>query len=61
VFNAARAHSRLHRAAVAALSSITTVVLQQQKLDGVIRYLERYGEHVKSFELRGDLIWDGRL
>lgn len=57
VFNADRAHSRLHRAAVAALSNITTVVPQQQKLDGVILYLERYGEHVKSFELRGDLVW----
>jgi hypothetical protein len=40
VLNAARAHSRLHQAAVLALRSITAVVAQQQRADSVLVYVK---------------------
>jgi hypothetical protein len=39
LFSAARAHSRLHQAAVLALSSITAVVSHQQQADSVLVYV----------------------
>lgn len=42
VCSAARTHSRLHQAAVEALSSITARVDQQQA-DSVVRYLAKHG------------------
>jgi hypothetical protein len=55
-FCAARAHSRLHQAAVLALRSITAVVTQQQQADSVLLYLSKHGQHVDSvsIEYTGD-------
>jgi hypothetical protein len=53
LFSAARAHSRLHQAAVAALRSITADVPQQQQLDGVLLYLGKHGSLVDRLDLRG--------
>jgi hypothetical protein len=53
VFSAARAHSKLHQAAVAALRSITADVPQQQQLDGVLLYLGKHGSMVDRLDLRG--------
>jgi hypothetical protein len=47
-FAAARAHSRLHQAAVLALRSITAVITKQQQVDGVLLYLGRHSQHVDS-------------
>ena len=52
VCRAARAHSRLHQAAVQALSSITLVTDQQQRLDDLQLYLSQHGRHVSSLNLR---------
>jgi hypothetical protein len=52
LFSAARAHSRLHQAAVVALSSITVDVKQQQHVDRVLLYLEQHGRHVSSVHLQ---------
>ena len=49
--SAARAHSRLHQAAVLALRSITVVVTKQAQADHVLRYLEKHAKHVDSLEL----------
>jgi hypothetical protein len=52
LFNAARAHSRLHQAAVQALSSVTVSrIQQQQQLDGLLRYLSKYGHQVDLMDL----------
>jgi hypothetical protein len=51
--SAARSHSRLHQAAVAALQRITVRVTQQQQMDGVLLYLDRHGQHVNSIHLTG--------
>jgi hypothetical protein len=58
LFSAARAHSRLHQAAVLAASSIravvhgrNTVVQQQHKADSVLLYLGKHGQHVGSIRL----------
>ena len=48
LFAAARAHSRLHQAAVLALRSITAVITKQQQVDGVLLYLGTHSEHVDS-------------
>jgi hypothetical protein len=53
LFSAARAHSKLHQAAVVALRSITLHVSQQQQIDGVMVYLGKHHQHVDSFELVG--------
>lgn len=53
LFNAARAHSRLQQAAVAALNSITAVNCnQQQVLDSVLLYLGKHGRHLDSVQLK---------
>ena len=55
LFSAARAHSRLHQAAVTVLHSIDIPILQQQRLDSVLLYLDRHGSHVNSLNLRRPL------
>jgi hypothetical protein len=51
--SAARAHSKLHHAAVLAASSIKAVVSQQQ-VDGMLQYLTKIAQHVNSIELQGN-------
>jgi hypothetical protein len=51
LFSAARAHSRLHQAAVLAASSVKAVLHQQA--DSVLQFLESYGQHVSSIALEG--------
>jgi hypothetical protein len=53
LFNAARAHSRLHQAAVVALRSIKKQVSPQQ-ISGIMVYLGKHGQHMNSLDLRGD-------
>ena len=53
LFCAARAHSRLHQAAVVALHSIKVHVGEQQQMDSVLLYLDKYGQHVDSIHLVG--------
>jgi hypothetical protein len=53
LFSAARAHSRLHQAAVLALRSITTVVREQQQMDDVVLYLSKHSHSVNSIKLAG--------
>ena len=54
LFNAARAHSRLHQAAAAALRSITAVLAIQQQVEGVLHYLSLYRQHLYSLDLTGN-------
>jgi hypothetical protein len=54
LFNAARAHSRLHQAAVLALRSITTSATQQQQVNSILLYLCLHGQHIDSINLQGD-------
>jgi hypothetical protein len=61
VLSAARAHSRLHQAAVAALHSISTVVPNQQHLDQVLLYLGKHGSHVGHIQLKNDPCWSASL
>ena len=57
MFSAARAHIRLHQAAVVALSSITVNAKTQQQLDdSLLPYLGKHGQHVDSMVVRG--AWD---
>jgi hypothetical protein len=53
LFSAARAHSRLHQAAVLVVSHITAEVEQQQQVDSVLQYLANHGQHVLSLNLEG--------
>ena len=48
LIHAARAHSRLHQAAVVALRSITASVRHQQQMEGVIAYVGKHSQHVNS-------------
>jgi hypothetical protein len=50
--SAARAHSRLHQAAAAALRSVTAKVVRQKQVDSVLMYLRKYS-HVDSISLQG--------
>jgi hypothetical protein len=52
LFSAARAHSRLHQAAVLAASSITAIVSCQQQADSVLQYLRIHGQHVNSLAIQ---------
>jgi hypothetical protein len=52
--SAARAHSRLHQAAVTVLHSITAVIEQQQQADSVLVYFSKHGQHIDSISLKGD-------
>ena len=53
LFSAARAHSRLHQAAVQSLNSITAVLHQQQQVDSMLLYLDNNGQHVSSLAIDG--------
>jgi hypothetical protein len=53
VFNAARAHSTLHQAALVALRRIWLNCTQQHQADGVLTYLSKHGPHVDSVYLTG--------
>lgn len=55
LFSAARAHSRLHQAAVSVLSSIKAVLPQQQGADSILLYLQNHGKHINSIDLEGCL------
>ena len=51
LFSAARAHSRLHQAAVLATSSISAVLKHQQQADSVLLYVTNHAQHVSSISL----------
>jgi hypothetical protein len=54
VCTAARAHSRLHQAAILAVSSIKAKRLDQQKLDSLLSvYLPLHGSRIDSISLEG--------
>jgi hypothetical protein len=53
LFSVTRAHSRLHQAAAAALSSIAVQVTRQQQLDDMLLYLGTHSRHVRSIGLKG--------
>jgi hypothetical protein len=55
VFSAARAHSKLHQAAVTALRSIRASMQTQQELDGVLLYFSKHGHDVDSLDL--ERVW----
>lgn len=48
MFSVSKAHSRLHKAAAAALSSIKAEHTQERQLEGVMAYLGEHGSHVSS-------------
>jgi hypothetical protein len=52
VLSAARAHSRLHQAAVLAVRSITAVVAQQRQLDDMLLYLSKHRQHIDSVSIK---------
>lgn len=54
LLSAARAHSRLHKAAVLALSSITWKVRSQQHLDDMLQWLGKHGQHFAGLKLTRD-------
>ena len=56
MFSAARAHSRLHQAAVLAVSSIKAHLMKQQQVDSILLYLTKHGKHILSLEVVGP--WD---
>ena len=47
LFSAARAHSRLHQAAVQVLSSIDVQTATQQQVDSLMLYTDRHCQHVR--------------
>jgi hypothetical protein len=54
VCSAARAHSKLHQAAVLALSTITANLTTQQQLDdSLLPYLAEHGQYIDSIHLLG--------
>jgi hypothetical protein len=53
LLSAARAHSKLHQAAVQALHSIHAVMTQQQQHDSVQLYLSKHSHHVQDMVLKG--------
>jgi hypothetical protein len=57
LFSAARAHSRLHQAAILAASSIKAVVPYQNELDSALLYLTQYGQHVNSLDVMYNFSW----
>jgi hypothetical protein len=54
VLSAARAHSRLHQAAVLALRSITAVVKSQEQVNSVLLYLSKHGQHLDSVSIEDE-------
>lgn len=53
LFNAARAHSRLQKAAELALDSMYVSCTSQQQADSALMFLGQHGEHVGSIRLKG--------
>jgi hypothetical protein len=51
MISAATAHSRLQRAAGAALSRVTARKLRKDPVDSLLRYLAKHGQHVRSLDL----------
>jgi hypothetical protein len=51
LFSAARAHSRLHQAALLALSSISVANARQEQVDGLVQYLSEHGRQLNSVEV----------
>jgi hypothetical protein len=49
--SAARAHSRLHKAAVRALCNITAILPDQEYADSMLAYLDRHGRKIESINL----------
>jgi hypothetical protein len=59
--SAATAHSRLHQAAVEALGSMTVISAKcrdQARVDSMLLYLSKHGQHVRSLALHGQQRWD---
>jgi hypothetical protein len=52
LFSAARAHSRLRKAAVLALRSISAVLTDQQQADAVCMYLTKHGQHIDRIHFK---------
>lgn len=50
-FSAARSHSRLHQAAMAALHTVSAVVSQQQQADSMLLFLGKQGQQVDRLDL----------
>ena len=50
-FSAARSHSRLHQAAIAALHTVSAVVSQQQQADSMLLFLGKQGQQVDRLDL----------
>jgi hypothetical protein len=53
LFRAARAHRRLHQAAVLAASTTWACDLTQQRVDSIQLYFQKYGQHVSNIILAG--------
>jgi hypothetical protein len=53
LFSAARAHSRLHQAAVQAVSSIKAWMAHYEHVDSVLLYLTNHGQQITSLDLQG--------
>jgi hypothetical protein len=52
--SAARTHSRLHQAAVVALSTVKACYMTQQRTAGsLLPYLRKHAQHINSMQLRG--------
>jgi hypothetical protein len=50
--SAARSHSRLHQAAVAALSTIDIDMAERQHVSSALCYMRKHGQHIREFTLR---------
>jgi hypothetical protein len=61
LFSAARAHSKLHQAALAALRSMTVAVTQQQQMDGVLLFLGKHSQHIDSLRFKNPNLSDVRI
>ena len=63
LFSAARAHSKLHQAAVLAANSIQADVFEQRHVNSVVQYLTNHGQHVHSAAMHsvGEIVSLSRL
>jgi hypothetical protein len=57
MLSAATAHSRLQRAAVAALSTISAGQLGYARVESFLLYLAKHGKYVRSLVLRAPMSW----
>jgi hypothetical protein len=53
ICNAARAHSRLYKAAVAAQCQVQNTKYSRRGLESVLLYLQRHQQHVRTLRLKG--------